>query len=90
MARYLLILALLANPAYSSEVVDQAAHAGIGFAASYGLGMVIGPLAFPVVVAAAYAREYKQHDGNPDGEGSIRDMSYWAIGAAIGTFTGVR
>jgi len=84
MARCLLVLALFFNPAYSNEVIDQAAHTGIGFVSSYGLSMVIGPFAIPVVVGAAYLRELKQHKGKPDGKGSIRDMSYWTIGATLG------
>jgi|GEM_PF-3360394 len=89
MARSLLILVLLLNPVHANEAIDQAAHAGIGFAASYGLSMFIGPFAIPVVVGAAYVRELKQHEGKPDGEGSIRDMAYWSIGAALGAAAGM-
>lgn len=77
------------------ELIDQSAHAIIGFAIAYGIMMLLGPImwsapiAFLVVVIGAFIRELVQHDFDDLGYGSLLDMIFWSIGAWLGAYVGL-
>lgn len=69
------------------QIIDQSAHAIIGFGLVYALSMVtmMNPWqAFGLVMLMAGAREVMQHRPDLPGKGSALDMLFWAIGGLAG------